>query len=274
MTHHHAANADHAARCTAFLRDECGARFSSSSRSSSGTEAIPTARSPGSIMARPAAVRHSKARASPDRSVRAEQYGALPDRRVRGVGEARRRRGVRADVRRHARPTGWASHPACASTRRRAASPSPSSTPATSTPAITSSNPRYKLGNIHQHPMVDMVASSQQRQFRPGQARHASPSSAVSATFASPVTAAAPRTASSRLRQAIPGSTTSAQASRASSTMSTGRCGSWASCSHRGERRPTSCSCMRPRMQSAAATTPAPAQAAANGNSATAVRLS
>ena len=57
--------------------------------------------------------------------------------------------------------------------------------------------PDYKLGNISETPMIELIASPRQREF--GQAKLArSRSSAWTATCASPATAAAPRTASSR----------------------------------------------------------------------------
>jgi serine-type anaerobic sulfatase-maturating enzyme len=56
--------------------------------------------------------------------------------------------------------------------------------------------PRYKLGNIKELPLVELVALPQQRQF--GLDNHDTRrSTASTATCASPATAAAPRTASS-----------------------------------------------------------------------------
>ena len=78
--------------------------------------------------------------------------------------------------------------------------------------------PRFRLGNIRELPMLDMVASRAAARVRPGQARHADAVSAATATSASPATAAAPRTASPPRPTASPGSTTCARATRRSST--------------------------------------------------------
>ena len=61
--------------------------------------------------------------------------------------------------------------------------------------------PRYKLGNISEQHMLELVASDQQRQFGLDK-RERSPATASNATCGSPATAAAPRTGSSRRRTA------------------------------------------------------------------------
>ena len=99
----------------------------------------------------------------------------LPDRRLRGVGAPRRRRRSTCRCSTSRSRTGSASRRASASTRRPAAWRSRSSTPATSTPATTSSSRAYKLGNIRETHMLELVASQQQRQLRPRQARHRFP---------------------------------------------------------------------------------------------------
>ena len=58
--------------------------------------------------------------------------------------------------------------------------------------------PAYRLGNIRETHMRELVASEQQRALRRPTSATRSPASASSATSASRATAAAPRTGSSR----------------------------------------------------------------------------
>ena len=64
--------------------------------------------------------------------------------------------------------------------------------------------PDYKLGNISETPMIELITSPAQQEF--GQAKlDTLPQSALTATFASPATAAARRTASSETSGGEPG---------------------------------------------------------------------
>ena len=100
-----------------------------------------------------------------ERSVSPGGLRPVPDRRVRGLGAPRRRRGVRADVRRRAGELVRRAAGRCASTPRRAGWRSRWSTPATCTRATTSWSPRYKLGNIREHRMIDLIVLPQQTEF-------------------------------------------------------------------------------------------------------------
>ena len=86
LTTVHAANVEHPVDVYRFLRDECGAAF---------IQFIP-------IVERPNEDGVPYGDTVTERSVTAEAVGRLPHRRLRGVGAARRRRGLRADVRRRA----------------------------------------------------------------------------------------------------------------------------------------------------------------------------
>ena len=79
-------------------------RSCSSSRSSSGSPRAPSRPEWSSWRDRPLYVQEGAA--VTERSVTARAVRAVPDRRLRGVGAPRRRRGLRADVRRRARQLG------------------------------------------------------------------------------------------------------------------------------------------------------------------------
>ena len=174
------------------------------------------------VVARPAALRAGGHRGHRPLGER-RAVRALPDRRLRGVGAPRHRRGLRADVRRRARQLVRRAAGAVRALGDLRARARRSSTRATSTRATTSSSPTTCSGTS-----PTTTCSTWSR--RPPSGNSARPSatrcrrSAASATCASPATAAARRTASSRRRTASRGSTTSATATRTSSTTSTSRC--------------------------------------------------
>ena len=91
--------------------------------------------------------------------------------------------------------------------------------------------PEFKLGNIRETHMIELVASPAAAAFGLDKRDTLAAATAASATSGSPATAAAPRIASSRPPTASPGSTTCAPATRRSSTTSTRRCGRCPSCS-------------------------------------------
>ena len=100
LTTIHAANAEHGREVYCFLRDACGARFV---QFIPIIERVAEAADDGTVpwtswRDRPLYVQQGDRVTG--RSVTGRAVRALPDRRVRGVGARRRRRGVRADVRR------------------------------------------------------------------------------------------------------------------------------------------------------------------------------
>ena len=120
-----AANQDHPLEVYRFFRDDLGARY---------IQLIP-------IVERDNDTGFQEGDTVTDRSVDPDAWGRFLIDGVRRVGRARRRHGVRADVRRRARVLARLPAGACASSPRRAATPSRSSTTATSTRATTSSSP-------------------------------------------------------------------------------------------------------------------------------------
>ena len=269
LTTVHAANADRGREVYRFLRDELRRAVHAvhpDHRARRRELPMPTA----GAWTRGAIARSTCRRATGHRALGDRRaVRALPDRRLRGVGAPRRRRGLRADVRRRARELGTASRRACAFTRRPAGSRSRSSTTATSTPATTSSSRRYMLGNIGETHMLELVASPQQRQFGHDK-RDTLPALLPRVRRALRLPRRVPEGPLHRRRPtASRGSTTSAPATRRSSTTSTRRCARCATCCARTARRRRSCSSTRPRTRSADATTPAPAARAASGSTAT-----
>ena len=144
-----AANAGHPLEVYRFFRDELGARF---------IQLIPIVE----VETPPQDGRPGHGH-RPQRAARGLRQ--LPERDLRRVGAPRRRRDVRADLRRRARrlrardlePVHLPARPAGRAPR--------SSTTATSTRATTSSIRRYLLGNITETPMGELVRSEQQRAF-------------------------------------------------------------------------------------------------------------
>ena len=153
----------------------------------------------------------------------------LPDRRVRGVGAPRCRRGLRADVRRHARELG-----------RRAAGPlrplrdlrARPRARAHGRPLLLRPLRRARLqARQHQRDaMLELVASPQQRQFGLDK-RETLPSFCLECDVRFACHGGCPKDRFITRPTVSPASTTSAPASRTSSTTSTRRCGSWAGCS-------------------------------------------
>ena len=172
LTTVHAANGEHGREVYRFLRDECGAGFVQfipiieRVAETTGDGTVPWT----SWRDRPLYVQEGDVVTG--RSIGGEQYGRFLDRRVRGVGAPRRRRGLRADVRRRARKLGRRAAGPVHPLARRAGSRSRSSTPATSTPATTSSSRSYLLGNIQMTSMLELVSSPQAAAVRARQARH------------------------------------------------------------------------------------------------------
>ena len=156
-----------------------------------------------------------------DRSVTAEQYGTFLIGRLRGVGPPRRRRGLRADVRRRpgqlVRRAAVAVHP-FRDLRHR--------------PGAGAQRRPLLLRPLRGAGATGSATSPRRRWWswwRPSSSAASGWTSATrcratagSATCGSPATAAARRTASSRRPTASPGSTTCAPATRPSSTTSTG----------------------------------------------------
>ena len=163
------------------------------------------------------------------RSVDRRAVRPLPDRRLRGVGAPRRRRGVRADVRRRARELG-----------RRAARPlrplgdlrARARARAHRRPLLLRPLRRARAtssGTSRRRRMLELVASQQQRQFGLDK-RDTLPQFCLECDVRFACHGGCPKDRFIRRPTASPASTTSAPASRTSSTTSTGRCGSWASC--------------------------------------------
>jgi radical SAM protein with 4Fe4S-binding SPASM domain len=129
--------------------------------------------------------------------------------------------------------------------------------------------PGYKLGNIRELPLVELVALQQQRQFGLDK-RDTLPQYCLDCDVRFACHGGCPKDRFITTPPVTRDSTIYAPASRTSSTTSTGPCASWARCSPRTARPPRSSSCTPPRTQNAAATTPAPAAPAASGSTATA----
>ena len=100
-----------------------------------------------------------------DRSVTAEQYGALPRRGLRGVGPPRHRRGLRPDVRRRARQLARRAADAVHLLRDVRRRRSPWSTTATSTRATTSSRRATSSATSRRRRWSSWWRREQQRQF-------------------------------------------------------------------------------------------------------------
>ena len=225
LTTIHAANADHGREVYRFLRDECGARFV---QFIPIIERVAEAEEDGDgaldVVARPAAVRAGgRARHRTARST-AEQYGRF----LIDVFEEWVRRDVGEvyvqmfDV----ALANWVGEP-------------PSLCVHSETCGLALAlehtgdlyscdhfvEPRYKLGNIRETHMLELVASQQQRQFGLDK-RDTLPRYCLECDVRFACHGGCPRTASSRRPTASPASTTSAPASRRSSTTSTSRCAS------------------------------------------------
>jgi uncharacterized protein len=149
-----------------FLRDECGARFMQFipiiERATPDT--LPVANEGWGEGVRGRPLYTQEGNLLTERSISPDGYGRFLDRRVRGLGAARRRRGVRADVRRGARQLA-----------RRTAQPLRASETCGLALAIEHTGdlyscdhfvePAFKLGNIKDTHMIDLIASPQQRKF-------------------------------------------------------------------------------------------------------------
>ena len=103
-------------------------------------------------------------------------------------GCAGRRQSLRPAFRLGAGQLGRGRPARCASSRKRAVGRWRSSTTAISTPATTSSSPAYKLGNIRETHMIELISFAAQIKFGQDK-RDTLPPTAGSAKCASPVTA-------------------------------------------------------------------------------------
>ena len=220
LTTIHAVNGDHGREVYRFLRDELGATFIQYIPiiERATPETLPIADAGWGAGARPPAVRAGRVAGHPPLG-RPGAVRPVPDRRVRGMGAPRHRDRVRADVRHRAGQLVRRAGAGCACTPRPAASSWRWSTTATCTPATTTSNRGYLLGNIKdKRPagpgrLAAAAASSGRTSATP------SPGSAGTAMCGSPATAAAPRTGSRPPRTANRASITCAPAiSRSSAT--------------------------------------------------------
>ena len=228
----------------------------------------PAGRRDGLVPRTGATARHRSALAS--RPLDASSTGAFLDRGVRGVGAPRRRRGLRADVRRRARelarraagavrPRRDLRHGARAGAQRR--------------PVLVRPLRRAGLPARQHHRDADGRAGrTPQQQRRSAQdKRDTLPALLPRVRRALRLPRRLPQgPVHPRRPTASPASTTCAPATRRSSTTSTGRCASWPSCLRRGP------GAVRdhgagtpPRTPGAAATTPARAAAARSGSTAT-----
>ena len=183
---------------------------SSSSRSSSATT-TPASR---------------RATRSPIASGRSRRVGTLPDRRLRRVGAAGRRQGLRVAVRRGAGIVGRGPAGAVHLRRdvRRRGGPR-----AQRRPLLVRPLRRARLTCSATSPTPTWSSWSPRRSSAPSGTPSATRcrATAASARCASPATASARRTGSPSPPTASPASTTSAPATRRSSPTSTDRCDSW-----------------------------------------------
>jgi uncharacterized protein len=133
--------------------------------------------------------------------------------------------------------------------------------------------PGYRLGNIADTPLIELVASPQQTSFGMAK-RDTLPRYCLECDVRFACHGGAQKTVSPPRPTVSRGCITCAQATRPSSATSARPWMPCAACSALAVHRPNSCRGTRPRTRGAGATTPAPAGPAANGNTATSLRPS
>ena len=228
LTTVNSANGDHGREVYTFLRDELGATFVQLIPivERVTAELLPLAESGWGSRSGDRPLYRQEGDLVTHRTVGAAGVRPVPRRRLRGVGPARRRRRVRVDVRH--RPGALDGHGPGRPVRarphlRRRRGAGAQRRPLLVRPLRRARLParQHRRGPHHARAGEPAPAAG----LRAGQARHPAASTAGRATCGSPATAAAPRTGSSAPPTASPGCTTSAPATRTSSTTSTARCG-------------------------------------------------